>query len=81
MVAEGDQVWCRLRTSAVGQGEWLGLPPTGKPWTNTGIWFLRIADGKVIALEGLFDELNLVKQYGGKVVPEGDFIYQGGEYS
>lgn len=69
MVAEGDQVWCRLRTSALGQGEWLGLPATGKPWNNTGIWFLRIAGGQVIEIEGLFDEMNLMRQYGGKVVP------------
>ena len=45
MLAEGDQVWCRLRTSAVAKGEWLGLPPNGKPWTNSGNWFLRITDG------------------------------------
>ena len=68
MAADGDRVWCRLRTSALGQGEWLGLPPTGKTWTNSGIWFLRIVDGKVSELEGLFDEMNLIKQYGGKVV-------------
>ena len=69
MLAEGDQVWCRLRTSAVAKGEWLGLPPKGKPWTNSGNWFLRITDGKVTELEGLFDELNLIRQRGGKVVP------------
>ena len=69
MVAEGDQVWCRLRTNALGRGEWMGLPATGKPWTNSGIWFLRITDGRVSELEGLFDELNLIRQYGGKVVP------------
>lgn len=69
MVAEDDRVWCRLRTSALGQGDWMGLPATGKPWNNTGIWYLRIASGKVVEIEGLFDELNLIRQYGGKVVP------------
>ncbi len=69
MVAEGERVWCRLRTSALGQGEWMGLPATGKPWSNTGIWYLRIVDGKIIELESLFDELNLIRQYGGQVAP------------
>lgn len=69
MLAEGEQVWCRLRTSALGQGEWMGLPATGKPWNNTGIWYLRIAGDKIVELEGLFDELNLIRQYGGRVVP------------
>jgi predicted ester cyclase len=69
MVAEGDQVWCRLRTNAVSNGEWLGLPPNGKQWSNTGIWFLRIAEGHIIEIEWLFDEMDLVRQFGGIVVP------------
>lgn len=69
MMAEDDRVWCRLRTSAIAKGEWLGLPPNGKPWTNSGVWFLRIIHGRVVELEGLFEELNLIKQHGGKVVP------------
>jgi hypothetical protein len=72
MMAEGDRVWCRLRTSAIASGEWLGLPPNGKAWTNSGVWFLHIVDGRVIELEGLFEELNLIKQHGGKVVPAND---------
>ena len=74
MVAEDDRVWCRLRTNALSSGEWLGLPPNGKPWVNTGIWFMRIADGKIVEIEWLFDELNLVRQFGGKVVPADDQV-------
>ena len=69
MMAEGDQVWCRLRSSSVSHGEWMGLPANDKPWSNTGIWFLRIADDKIIEIEWLFDDLDLIRQYGGKVVP------------
>jgi len=69
MLAEDDLVWCRLRTNGVSMGEWMGLSPNGKLWTNTGIWFMRIAGGKIIEIEWLFDQLNLVRQFGGKVVP------------
>lgn len=74
MVAQDDRVWCRLRTSAVSNGEWFGLQPNGKPWSNTGIWFLRLAEGRIIEIEWLFDELDLVRQFGGKVVPAADQV-------
>ncbi len=40
MVAEGDQVAKRCSIRGTHAGEWLGLPPTGKQATITGITIL-----------------------------------------
>jgi predicted ester cyclase len=67
LVAEGDRVAIRVETSGVHSGEWEGLPPTGKRWTNRGMLFARLDDGKVVALEDLWDELGHLKQLGATV--------------
>jgi predicted ester cyclase len=69
MVAEGDQVWAKLATHGGHSGEFEGLPPTGKHWTNRGVWFIRVTDGRISASEGMFDVLNHIKQVGGRIVP------------
>ncbi len=69
MIAEGDKVWCRLATRGGHGATWEGIPATGRQWTNTGIFYLRFADGKIVQFEGLFDSLSLVKQLGGTITP------------
>jgi predicted ester cyclase len=69
MIAEGDKVVVRLQTSGGHGAGWQGIPATGKQFTNTGVYFLRIEDGKVADLSALFDDLNLVSQLGGTITP------------
>ena len=69
MIAEGDEVWARLATSGAHTGELWGIPPTGKQWTNTGVYFMRVVDGKIVAREGLFDALNIMEQFGATIAP------------
>ena len=69
MVAEGDQVAIRVETSGVHSGEWEGVPPTGKSWTNRGMGLVRVEDGKIIELEFIFDELGHLKQLGATITP------------
>ena len=69
MIAEGEKVWARVATRGGHSGEWEGIPPTGKQWTNTGVIFLRFVDGKIAAFEGLFDELGHLKQLGATITP------------
>jgi hypothetical protein len=45
------------------------MPPTYKEWTNTGVYFLRLGDNKIIDLDLLFDELGHVKKLGGTIMP------------
>jgi predicted ester cyclase len=69
MVAEGDQVAIRVETRGVHSGEWEGVPPTGKSWTNRGMAFARLEGGKIVALEDLWDALGHLKQLGATVAP------------
>jgi predicted ester cyclase len=46
------------------QGQWRGLPPTGKPVTFTGIFIYRIVDGKAVEGWENADALGLVQQLG-----------------
>ena len=69
MTAEEDRVVARLASSGGHAGEWRGIRPTGKQWTNTGVYFLRLTGGKVVELVSLFDELNHALFLGATLVP------------
>jgi len=67
MIAEGEKVVSRLTVHGVHQGDFQGIPPTGKAVMQTGIDILRLAGGKVIERWGEFDNLGLMQQLG--VIP------------
>ena len=67
-VAEEDKVWVRLATSGGYAGGRLGIPASDVQWTNTGVYFIRLAGGKIVEIHGLFNVLNLLNQLGAKVV-------------
>src|SRR5260370_4396294 len=46
LIAEGDKVVLRYAFRRTHQGQWRGLPPTGKPVTFTGIFIYRILYSK-----------------------------------
>jgi len=48
MVAEGEKVVSRLTMRGTHQGDFQGIPPTGKQMTVTGITIERIVDGKAV---------------------------------
>ncbi len=67
VIAEGDSVVARLTSRGTHQGEFQGIPPTGKQITLTGIEVFRIADGTIAERWGEFDFLGLLQQLG--VIP------------
>jgi C-1 hydroxylase len=69
MIAEGDKVWARVATSGGHTGAWKGIAPTGRQWTNTGVLFFRIANGRIAEWSGQFDQLNLLMQLGATITP------------
>ncbi len=69
MVAEEDKVWIRLATQGSFTGEWMGIAPNGKRWTNAGVGCMRLADGKVAQIEWYFDNLGQLLQLGATVKP------------
>lgn len=64
MVAEGDKVAARFTARGVHKGEFMGLPPTGKPITMTGIEIFRIENDKIAELWGEANLLGLMMQLG-----------------
>jgi len=64
MIAEGDEVACRFAARGVHKGEFMGLPPTGKPIIMTGIEIFRIKDGKIAELWGEANLMGLMVQLG-----------------
>jgi steroid delta-isomerase-like uncharacterized protein len=67
LIAEGDTVVMRITAGGTHQGAWLGIPPTGKQFTETGIYIFRIAGGKIVERWGNQDDLGMLQQLG--VIP------------
>ncbi len=67
VIAEGDTVALRWSARATHQGELLGIAPTGKEVTVTGITITLISNGKSVESWGEFDALGMLQQIG--VIP------------
>ena len=67
IIAEGDKVVVRLTYHGTHRGELMGIPPTGKQATVTGIQVVRIANGRIVENWINFDALGLLQQLG--VIP------------
>lgn len=64
IIAEGDIVWVRVRTTGTHTGEWRGLPPTGKKISSPGVDMYRIVNGKIAEYRNVSDQLGFLKQIG-----------------
>lgn len=67
-IAEGDKVVSRWTGRGRHDGELLGISPTGKRATVTGISISRIANGKLVEDYSNWDTLGMLQQLG--AVPE-----------
>lgn len=68
-IAEGDKVVTRISAYGTHTGELLGIPPTGKHVTMTGITIHRIANGKLVEHWAQIDALGLLQQLGAVSLP------------
>ena len=64
MIAEGDRVATRWSLRGTHMGEFLGIPPTGKQVTVTGINVLRFAGGQIVECWETWDQFGLRQQLG-----------------
>jgi predicted ester cyclase len=48
LIAEGDKVASRVVASGTNTGELMGMPPTGKQVSVSGMEMAHIKDGKVV---------------------------------
>jgi predicted ester cyclase len=70
IVAEGDLVAARASFTGTHQGEFLGIPPTGRQVRVSAIHICRLADGKIVERWTNSDELGMLQQLGAIPAPE-----------
>jgi steroid delta-isomerase-like uncharacterized protein len=63
-IAEGNRVAVGWTMRGTHNGDMMGLPPTGRSVSWSGITFYRIEGGKVVDERGEEDALGLLKQVG-----------------
>jgi len=63
-IAEGDRVVNRVLVRGTHQGEYMGMPGSGKTIEIGGIDILRMVNDKVAERWGYFDDLKLMQQLG-----------------
>lgn len=71
VIAEGDTVAARFTMSGTHQGEFFGIPPTGKRMEITGIDVVRFENGKMVEHWGNQDDLGMMQQLGVIPMPGG----------
>lgn len=64
LVAEGNMVAGRFRCSGTNQGEFKGVPPTGKRMEVDEVYFLRVENGRFVYFWALEDDLARMRQLG-----------------
>jgi predicted ester cyclase len=64
LIAEGDKVVSRNSVTGTHQGEYMGLPPTGRTITYNEIFVLRFVNGRIAETWGIVDVLSQLKQLG-----------------
>jgi predicted ester cyclase len=67
LIAEGDEVVLHMTWAGTHEGEFMGIPPTGKRISINVIDILGIAEGKFVEHWGVMDSMAMMQQLG--VVP------------
>ena len=67
VVVEGNKVAVRFSGTGTHQGDFFGIPATGKPIKTTGINIFRIENGKIVEHWNNADDLGVLQQLG--VIP------------
>jgi predicted ester cyclase len=71
LVAEGDRVFCRSTMTGTHDGEYKGLPPTGRHIATESAEVLRIAEGMFVGYWCLTNVAGLMRQLTEEPVPAG----------
>jgi steroid delta-isomerase-like uncharacterized protein len=70
MIAEGDKVVVRMTWTGTQQGEFMGMPPSGKPMSIGVIDIFRMEKDKLVEHWGLSDTMSMMEQLGEMPAPE-----------
>lgn len=63
-LADGDRVWSRKTFTGTHEGEFLGVPGTGRQVTISIIDTVRVEDGKIVEHWNVVDLMGLLQQMG-----------------
>jgi predicted ester cyclase len=63
-IAEGDWVATRITARGTHRGAWLGIAPTGKPVTITGVNLDRVVNGRIVEHGGAANMLEALLAIG-----------------
>jgi|SRR5579864_3121652 len=69
LIAEGDKVVSRWQAVGTNEGEFMGIPATGKKVLVAGVVISRLVDGKVAEEWESWDELGALRQLGATSIP------------
>ena len=69
LIAEGDRVVVRWTNAGVHSNEFLGLPPTNRPFNFAGIDIYRIEHGRMAEHWHVVDQLTMLQQLGAIPAP------------
>lgn len=69
LVSDGEHVSIAYRVTGTHQGEFLGVPATGRRIESRGLQIGRFQDGKIVERWGSSDELGILKSIGAQVAP------------
>jgi steroid delta-isomerase-like uncharacterized protein len=64
LIAEGDKVVEKDMVTGTHQGEYNGLPPTGKSVSYNEIFIMRFVNGRIAEIWGVVDVLSQLRQLG-----------------
>ena len=67
LIAENDKVVARILMTGTHTGDFYGIPATGKQVGFTGVFIVRIANGKIVEHWGEEDSYSLLLQLGLKL--------------
>ena len=67
LIEESDKIVSRNTVTGTHQGEYMGLPPTGRSVTYNEIFIVRFAGGRIVESWGVVDVFSQMKQLG--VIP------------
>jgi steroid delta-isomerase-like uncharacterized protein len=70
MFAADDRVVVRMRIAGTQQGQFMGIPPTGRAIAMGSINFLRCADGLIVEQWNNYDALGMLQQLGTIPMPQ-----------
>ena len=64
LIAEGDRVALRTTWTGTQQGEFMGIPASGKSFSVEVLDILRISGGKIVEHWGIMDSMAMMQQLG-----------------